>query len=102
MVYVISVIFLFLNHFCFLSIYRPQRGRSATSEGIYSNSYFLHAATSNVGNIVQVQTQSGTVFEGVYRTFSPQFQVSFALIIIILSYNKNHHELERYKENGCR
>lgn len=55
---------------------RPQRGRSAATEGIYSNADFLHAATSNVGNTVQVHTKSGEVFEGVFRTFSPQFQVS--------------------------
>ncbi|XP_055539966.1 ataxin-2 homolog isoform X2 [Wyeomyia smithii] len=54
---------------------RTQRQRSITADGIYSNSLFMHAATSHVGNIVQVQTASGVIFEGVFRTFSSQFQV---------------------------
>lgn len=45
------------------------------SEGIYNNMYFMHAATSHVGNTVQVHTKSGAVFEGVFRCFSPTFQV---------------------------
>lgn len=53
-----------------------RRGRSTNIEGIYSNAHFVHAATMNVGNIVQVQTKSGNVYEGVYRTFSAHFEVS--------------------------
>uniref|UniRef100_U5ENL3 Putative ataxin-2 n=1 Tax=Corethrella appendiculata TaxID=1370023 RepID=U5ENL3_9DIPT len=54
---------------------RPQRQRSVVADGIYSNSLFMHAATSRVGNVVQVTTRSQAVFEGIFRTFSPQFQV---------------------------
>lgn len=54
---------------------RTQRQRSIAADGIYNNSLFMHAATSHVGNIVQVQTASGVIFEGVFRTFSSQFQV---------------------------
>lgn len=56
-----------------------RRGRTTAIEGIYSNSHFVHSATMNVGSIVQVQTQSGCVYEGVYRTFSPHFQVALEM-----------------------
>ncbi|KAK9874251.1 hypothetical protein WA026_002607 [Henosepilachna vigintioctopunctata] len=54
---------------------RTQRNRSITAEGVYSNPHFMHTATAQVGNIVRLKTAKGFVFEGVFKTFSSNFEV---------------------------
>ncbi|XP_063695531.1 ataxin-2 homolog isoform X2 [Culicoides brevitarsis] len=53
---------------------RP-KGKVVPTEGVYNNHPYMHAATSQVGNIVYVRTQSGAIYEGIFRTFSPNFSV---------------------------
>ncbi|GAB6030243.1 hypothetical protein CHUAL_005920 [Chamberlinius hualienensis] len=53
------------------------KGMDKTShpEGIYSNQRFMNVSTSLVGCIIRVQTVEGPVYEGIFRTFSPQFEL---------------------------
>lgn len=44
----------------------------------------MHAATTHVGNTVSVQTASGVVYEGILRTFSPQFHVRKRLLFHVI------------------
>lgn len=55
------------------------RSRAPLAEGVYNNSHFLHAATSQVGNNVCVQTKGGVIVEGIFKAFSPNFSVSSSL-----------------------
>ncbi|XP_055305577.1 ataxin-2 homolog isoform X4 [Sitodiplosis mosellana] len=60
---------------------RPQqRGRSAVIEGVYNNVHFMHAVASQIGNVVQIQTKSGAIFEGIFYTVSPHFEIVLQLV----------------------
>uniref|UniRef100_A0A224YTY6 Ataxin-2 n=1 Tax=Rhipicephalus zambeziensis TaxID=60191 RepID=A0A224YTY6_9ACAR len=57
---------------------RPARSKVSQDrklEGIYNNARFVHIAASLVGHVVQVQVRDGEVFEGVFRTVSPELEV---------------------------
>lgn len=43
--------------------------------GIYSNPYFMNSVVALVGSHVKVHTASGAVYEGILKTFSPQFDL---------------------------
>lgn len=66
-------------HF-FLPCRPQQRGRSAIIEGVYNNVHFMHAVASQIGNVVQIQTKSGAIFEGVFYTVSPHFEIVLQLV----------------------
>lgn len=68
---------------CFLCsiVFRPQqRGRSAVIEGVYNNVHFMHAIASQIGSVVQIQTKSGAIFEGIFYTVSPHFEIVLQLV----------------------
>lgn len=72
---------------------RQVRGsRSIVPQGVYNNTYFMHGATALVGHLVQVHLRSGSVYEGVFRTFSPVFDVALELPSCIKSIAKNSPE----------
>lgn len=68
------------THRLSLNLFRPQpRGRPVI-EGVYNNVHFMHAVASQIGNIVQIQTKSGAIFEGIFYTVSPQFDIVLQLV----------------------
>lgn len=72
---------------------QPQK-RAVAADGVYNNPIFIHAVSSQLGNTVQLQTKSGAIYEGIFTTFSPQFNVSIREIHIrftLLTAHHNHH-----------
>ncbi|XP_067615542.1 ataxin-2 homolog isoform X2 [Eurosta solidaginis] len=70
---------------------QSNKGR-AQVQGVYKNTHFIHAATALVGNIVQVGLRSGNIYEGIFHTFSPSFDVALELPLCIKNNNKNDDE----------
>ncbi|XP_048521761.1 ataxin-2 homolog, partial [Dendroctonus ponderosae] len=60
---------------------RDQRPRSVAPEGVYNNVPFMHSATLQLGNIARLRTISGEVWEGVFRTFSPEFEAVLEAVV---------------------
>lgn len=40
----------------------------------------MHSIASQIGNVVQVQTKSGSIFEGIFFTVSPQFDIVLQIV----------------------
>lgn len=51
---------------------KPTNERTVTPEGVYFNGRIMHATTSLVGCVVQVELKDGAKYEGVLKTFSPE------------------------------
>ncbi|GFY43340.1 ataxin-2 homolog [Trichonephila inaurata madagascariensis] len=54
--------------------------KSMDFDGVYGNSRLMHAAASLVGCVVQVQLRDGSVYEGILRTFSHQFELVLEIV----------------------
>ncbi|KAK9497109.1 hypothetical protein O3M35_004486 [Rhynocoris fuscipes] len=58
---------------------RSNNEKAISMDGVYNNSYFMNSVTSLIGNTVKVHTLNGCIYEGIFRTFSPQFEIAVEL-----------------------
>lgn len=49
---------------------------SVDEEGVYSSHRVTYMCTSLIGNIVTLETDDGIIYEGVFRTFSPDLDIT--------------------------
>lgn len=56
-----------------------------SAQGVYNNTFFMHSATALVGSVVEVRLRSGNIYEGVFRTFSGNFDIALELPACIKS-----------------
>ncbi|RWS23864.1 ataxin-2-like protein isoform X2, partial [Leptotrombidium deliense] len=61
----------------------PQEKNASQAEGVYYNGRLMHAATSLIGSIVQVVVKGGNTYEGVMKTFSPEFEIVVDMVVEI-------------------
>lgn len=52
-------------------------------QGVYKNKRLMHACTTIVGSTVHLQTKDGSVWEGIFNTFSPNFTICLDLAVQI-------------------
>ncbi|RWS13637.1 Ataxin-2-like protein, partial [Dinothrombium tinctorium] len=59
----------------------PQEKSISQPEGVYFNGRLMHATTSLIGSIVQIMVKSGNTYEGVLKTFSPEFEIVADMVV---------------------
>lgn len=61
----------------------------------------MHAIASQIGNVVQIQTKSGAIFEGIFYTVSPHFEIVLQLVhrIEVAGYSVNSSLLTSQTSN---
>ncbi|KAK6191973.1 hypothetical protein SNE40_003533 [Patella caerulea] len=61
------------------NIKRSSLDKTAVPEGVYGDARFTHVVYTLVGMNVQVQVKNGTVYEGIFKTISPQMDIVLEL-----------------------
>lgn len=63
----------------------------------------MHAIASQIGNVVQIQTKGGAIFEGIFYTVSPHFEIVLQLVhrIEVPGYSVNSTLLTSQTSNSA-
>lgn len=70
--------------------------------GVYKNPRLMHVSTTVVGSTVQLQTKDGSVWEGIFATFSPAFAICLELTVQIDPKLKSQDGLFHALKNGSK